>query len=76
MLFFYFNANKLFVILTTVPVLSLIAGFIAIAVIVYESLRMRGVSTRCWIALVLALSVYAFGQFVMTDYASGYSIVQ
>lgn len=76
LLFFCFSDSKLFVILTTAPALSVIAGIIAIAVIAYELLRMRAVSTRSWAALALALSVYAFGDFVMKDYAGGYSIVQ
>ena len=76
LLFFYFSDSKPFVILTTAPALGVIAGFIAIVVIGYESLKMRAVSTRIWAALALALSVYAFGDFVMKDYASGYSVLQ
>lgn len=76
LLIFRFSAYKIFVILTTAPVLCVVAGFIAIAVIAYESLTSRAVSISSWVALVMAWSVYAFGQYVMTDYASGYSILQ
>ena len=75
-LFFYLGAHKPFVILTTVPVLSVIAGIIAIAVIAYESLKMRTVATRSWAALALAFIAYWFSDFILIDYASGYSILQ
>jgi uncharacterized membrane protein HdeD (DUF308 family) len=77
-LFFYFSSHddKLFIILTTAPVLSVIAGFIAIAVLAYESLKMRAVPTRVWTALALAFAAYWWSDFVLIDYASGYSVLQ
>lgn len=75
-IFFYFSASKIFLILTTAPALSVFAGFIAIAVIAYESLKMRTVSTRSWAMLALAITAYGISDFVLTDYASGYSILQ
>ena len=77
-LFFYFSADddKFFIILTTAPVLSVIAGFIAIAVLAYESLKMRAVPTRVWTALAFAIAAYWWSDFVLIDYASGYSVLQ
>jgi hypothetical protein len=53
------------------PALSIIAGFIAIAVIAYESLKMRMVSTRNWAALAFAITAYGVSDFVLIDSASG-----
>ena len=70
-LFFLVGTSKPFVILTSATPIGAIAGLIAVAVIAYESFKHRTVSTRSWVALVLAFAVYAFGDFVIIDYASG-----
>lgn len=75
-LFFYFGASKPFIVLTSAVPISIIAGFIAIVAIAYESVRKGSVSVRCLGALALAVAAYAFGEFVIRDYASGYSILQ
>jgi hypothetical protein len=74
--FLLFQRQQDSLILTTAPALSVFAGFIAIAVIAYESLKMRTVSTRSWAMLALAITAYGISDFVLTDYASGYSILQ
>ncbi len=74
-LFFYFGDRKLFIILTTAPALSVIAGFIALAVIAYESPKTRIISAAGWAALALAVSAFWLSDFVVIDYASGYFIL-
>ena len=75
-LFFYFGDSKPFIVLTSAVPISIIAGFIAIVAIAYESVRKGSVSVRCLGAFALAVAAYAFGEFVIRDYASGYSILQ
>ena len=75
-LFFYFGASKPFIILTSAVPISFIAGFIAIVAIAYESVRKRSVSVTCLGAFALAVAAYTFGEFVIRDYASGYSLLQ
>lgn len=75
-LFFYLGASKPFIVLTSAVPISIVAGFIATAAIAYELLKVRTVSVRCLGALVLAVAVHAFGDFVIRDYASSYSILQ
>jgi hypothetical protein len=67
--FFYVSASKPFIILTSAAPISIIAWFAAIAVIVYESLKRRTVSTRSMAAFVLAVAAYVFSDFVIIDYA-------
>ena len=75
-LFFYVGDNKPFIILTSAVPISMIAGLIATAAIAYELLTVGTVLVRCWGAFALAVAAYAFGEFVIRDYASGYSILQ
>ncbi|MDJ0712446.1 MAG: hypothetical protein QNJ14_18820 [Woeseiaceae bacterium] len=70
-LFFYVGASKPFIILTSAVPISMIAGFIATAAIAYQSLKSRSVSVRCFGAFALAIAAYAFGNFVIRDYAGG-----
>ena len=69
-LFFFVGDSKPFIVLTSASPLSIYAGIIAAAAIAYESLRFRTVSTTCLAAFALALATYAFGDFVIRDYAS------
>lgn len=75
-LYFYFGASKPFIVLTSAVPTSMIAGVIAVAAIAYESVRKSSVSARCLGAFALAVATYALGEFVIRDYASGYSILQ
>ena len=74
-LFQYFRADedKIFVIFTSTPALSVIAGFIAIIVLLYDSLKMRTRPTRDWAALSLAFVTYWLSGFVLTDYVRAFS---
>ena len=72
----YAGDNKPFIVLTSAVPISMIAGLIATAAIAYESLKEGTVPVRCWGAFALAVAAYAFGDFVIRDYASGYSILQ
>lgn len=74
-LFFYFGDSKPFIVLTSAVPISIIAGIIAIGAIAYESVKKGSVSVRCLGAFALAVAAYAFGEFVIRDYASGYSIL-
>ena len=75
-LYFYFGTSKPFIVLTSAVPISMIAGVIAVATIAYESVRKSSVSVRCLGALALAVVTYSLGEFVIRDYASGYSILQ
>lgn len=75
-LFFYFGTSKPFIVLTSAVPISIIAGIIAVVAIAYESLRKGSVSVMCLGALALSASAYTFGEFVIRDYARGYSILQ
>ena len=70
-LFFFVGDSKPFIVLTSAPPLSMIAGIIATAAIAYESIRRRTVSTRCVAAFALAVVAYSFSDFVIRDYANG-----
>ena len=75
-LFFYVGDSKPFIILTSANPIAMVAGLIATAAIAYESIKVRTVSMSCLGAFALAVAVYAFGDFVIRDYASGYSVLQ
>lgn len=68
--FFYISMSKPFIILTSAAPISIFAWFIAIAVIAYESLKGRAISTRSIWAFVLAIATYMFSDFVIIDYAN------
>jgi hypothetical protein len=75
-LVFFLGTSKPFIILTSAAPLSIFAGLIATAVIAFESLRLRTVSVDSLGAFALAVATYAFANFVIRDYASGYSVLQ
>lgn len=70
-LFFHVGESKPFIILTSATPISFFAGILASVAIAYESLRFRTVSAQCLVALALAVATYAFGDFVIRDFASG-----
>ena len=75
-LFFYIGTSKPFIILTSAAPISIFAGLIATVTIAYESLRLRSVSVDSLGALALAVATHTLANFVIRDYASGYSVLQ
>lgn len=68
------DEDKVFVIFTTTPALSVIAGFLAILVLVYDSLKRPAVPTIDWATLALAFATYWLSGFVLRDFVSRYPV--